>query len=168
MTLPGEVRTGIGFDAHPFAAAGARPLVLGGIVIPHDRGLVGWSDGDALLHAITDALLGAAALGDIGRHFPPDDPQWEGAASRIFLREASARVRDAGWRIENVDASVLAEAPRIAPHVTAIVAVVAEALGIEPDRVSIKATTLEGMGFVGRREGIGAIAVATLTRAPAR
>jgi 2-C-methyl-D-erythritol 2,4-cyclodiphosphate synthase len=156
-----EVRNGIGFDAHPWAEG--RRLVLGGVEIPHERGLVGWSDGDALLHAITDALLGAAALGDIGRHFSPDDPKWKGADSRLFLREAAAMVRDAGWRIDNIDATVLAEAPRITPHVESIVTSIATELAIDTDRVSVKATTLEGMGFVGREEGIAALAVATLT-----
>lgn len=158
----GEVRTGIGFDAHAFAEG--RRLILGGIEIPHDRGLGGWSDADVLLHALTDALLGAAALGDIGHHFPPGDPAWEGVESRIFLREAAGRVRAAGWRVENVDATVLADAPKIAPHIPAIVRVVSEELGIEADRVSVKATTLEGMGFVGREEGIAALALATLSR----
>ena len=157
-----EVRTGIGFDAHPFADS--RPLVLGGVEIPHARGLDGWSDADALLHAITDAVLGAAALGDIGRHFPPGDTRWEGASSTVFLREAARLTGASGWRIENVDATVLAEAPRIAPHVPAMTAAIADALGIEPGRVSVKATTMEGMGFVGRGEGIGAFAVATIAR----
>ncbi|MFN2421899.1 MAG: 2-C-methyl-D-erythritol 2,4-cyclodiphosphate synthase [Gemmatimonadota bacterium] len=159
---PHEVRTGIGFDAHPFAVG--RRLVLGGIEIPHDRGLAGWSDADVLLHAITDALLGAAALGDIGRHFPPDDPKWKGADSRVFVREAASRVRSAGWRIENVDATVLAETPRITPHVQSIEASIATELAIDAERVSVKATTLEGMGFVGREEGIAALAIATLAR----
>lgn len=156
------MRTGIGFDAHPFAEG--RPLVLGGVEIPHGRGLAGWSDADALLHALTDALLGAAALGDIGRWFPPGDTAWAGAESRVFLREAAARVRAAGWRIENVDATVLAEAPMISPHVSAIIHIMSEELAIAADRVSVKATTLEGLGFVGRREGIAALAIATLSR----
>ena len=155
-------RTGIGFDAHAFAPD--RALVVGGVTIPHERGLAGWSDADPLLHALTDAILGAAGLGDIGRHFPPGDPRWEGADSRLFLREAAARVRAGGWEIENVDATLLAEVPRFAPHVPAMTAVIAEALGIDPDRVGVKATTLEGMGFIGREEGIAALAVATVSR----
>jgi 2-C-methyl-D-erythritol 2,4-cyclodiphosphate synthase len=158
-------RTGIGFDAHAFAPD--RALVVGGVTIPHERGLAGWSDADPLLHALTDAVLGAAGLGDIGRHFPPGDSRWEGADSRLFLREAAARARAAGWEVENVDATVLAERPRIAPHVPAMTAVVAEALGIDGERVGIKATTLEGMGFIGREEGIAALAVATVSRRPA-
>ena len=158
--MTAETRTGLGFDAHAFAEG--RRLVLGGIEIPHERGLAGWSDADVLLHAITDALLGAAALGDIGRRFPPDDPRWKDADSRIFLREAAARVRAAGWRIVHVDATVLAEAPRIAPHAAAMTAVIAADLGIDEGRVSVKATTLEGMGFVGREEGLAALAVATI------
>ena len=167
LTAPGgspNVRTGIGFDAHPFVAG--RPLVLGGVPIPHDRGLEGWSDADALLHAITDALLGAAALGDIGRHFPSDDPRWKGADSRAFLREAASRVRIAGWRIENVDATVLAETLRIAPHVESIVNSIADVLAVDVACVSVKASTMEGMGFVGREEGIAALAIATITRGP--
>ncbi len=158
-------RTGIGFDAHAFAAD--RALVVGGVTIPHERGLAGWSDADPLLHALTDAVLGAAGLGDIGRHFPPGDSRWEGADSRLFLREAAKHARAAGWEIENVDATLLAEGPRFAPHVPAMVTVIAEALGIGEERVGIKATTLEGMGFIGREEGIAALAVATLSRGAA-
>jgi len=155
------VRTGIGFDAHAFEKG--RPLVVGGVTIPHERGLAGWSDADPLLHALTDALLGAAALGDIGRHFPPGDSAWRDADSRVFLRVAAERVREAGWEIANVDATVLAEAPRIGPHVAAMTAVIAEALGIPAGSVNVKATTMEGMGFIGRGEGIAAMAVATLS-----
>jgi 2-C-methyl-D-erythritol 2,4-cyclodiphosphate synthase len=162
--VTGEVRTGIGYDAHAFQddSTERRPLVLGGVTVPHDRGLAGWSDADVLLHAIADALLGAAALGDIGRHFPPGEAAWQGVDSRVLLREAAALVRGAGWRVVNVDATVLAEAPRIAPHVPAMAAAIATALGIESGRVGVKATTNEGMGFVGRREGIAAMAVATI------
>jgi 2-C-methyl-D-erythritol 2,4-cyclodiphosphate synthase len=164
--VSGEERTGIGFDAHAFVApsAAARPLVLGGVTIPHDRGLAGWSDADVLLHAIADALLGAAALGDIGHHFPPGEAAWEGIDSRVLLREAAALVVGAGWRVVNVDATLLAEAPRITPHVPAMIAAIAAAVGVEADRVGVKATTVEGMGFVGRREGIAAMAVATIAR----
>ncbi len=156
------VRTGIGFDVHRFAEG--RRLVLGGVEIDHPRGLAGHSDADVLLHAIADALLGAAALGDIGRHFPPDDPRWKDADSRELLRDVAGRVKVAGWEITSVDATVLAEAPRIAPHVEEMVARIAAALAVEPGRVSVKATTMEGLGPIGREEGIAAMAVATVFR----
>ncbi|CAN5310953.1 2-C-methyl-D-erythritol 2,4-cyclodiphosphate synthase [soil metagenome] len=156
------VRTGIGFDVHAFAPG--RRLVLGGVTIDHPRGLSGHSDADALLHAITDALLGAAALGDIGRHFQPDDPAWKNADSLELLRIVAERVRTAGWEIANVDATVLAEEPRIAPYAQAMTARIAEALGIESGEVSVKATTMEGLGPIGRGEGIAALAVATVER----
>jgi len=156
-------RTGIGFDAHRLVAG--RPLILGGVTIPHDRGLLGHSDADVLTHAILDALLGAAADGDIGQHFPPSDARWKGANSIDLLRQVVARLRKRGWGTVNVDATVLAEAPRLAPHVPRMRAILAEALDVAPARVSVKATTTEGMGAVGRREGISAMAVATLTRA---
>jgi 2-C-methyl-D-erythritol 2,4-cyclodiphosphate synthase len=157
-----EERVGIGFDAHRFAEG--RALVLGGVRIDHPRGLEGWSDADALLHAIADAILGAAALGDIGRHFPPTDPAWRDADSREILRAAVALAAREGWSVVNVDATVLAEAPRIAPHVEAMRRAIAEACGIDPGGVGVKATTMEGMGFVGREEGIAAMAVAMLSR----
>ncbi len=156
------VRTGIGFDVHRFAKG--RRLILGGIEIEHERGLAGHSDADVLLHAITDALLGAAALGDIGRHYPPADPRWKDADSLELLRDVARRVGDAGWEVGNVDGTVLAETPRIAPHVERMVARIAEALAVQPDRVSIKATTMEGLGPIGREEGIAAMAVATVVR----
>jgi len=158
-----ETRVGIGFDAHRFADG--RRLVLGGVEIDHARGLEGWSDADALLHAIADAVLGAAALGDIGTHFPPTDPAWRDADSRELLAATVTLASRDGWRIANVDTTVLAEAPRIAPHVEAMRAAIAAACGIDPSGVSVKATTTEGMGFVGREEGIAALAVVTLTRA---
>jgi len=157
-----EQRVGIGFDAHRFADG--RALVLGGVRIEHPLGLEGWSDADALLHAIADAVLGAAALGDIGQHFPPLDPAWKGADSREILRAAVTLAANEGWSVVNVDATVLAEAPRIAPHTEAMRLSVAQACGIDPDSVSVKATTMEGMGFVGREEGIAAMAVAMLAR----
>ena len=159
------VRTGLGFDVHPFAEG--RRLVLGGVEIDHPRGLAGYSDADVLCHAIADAILGAAALGDIGHHFPPDDPRWEDADSRDVLRIVAARVREAGWEIVNVDATVLAEAPRIAPHADAMKSEIAGALSIGPEEVGIKATTMEGLGFIGRGEGIAAMAVATIRPRPA-
>jgi 2-C-methyl-D-erythritol 2,4-cyclodiphosphate synthase len=154
------VRTGIGYDAHRFAPG--RRLVLGGVEIPHFQGLLGHSDADVLLHAITDALLGAATLGDIGRHFPPSDPTWRDADSRIFLRRAAELVAGAGYLIANVDATVIAEAPRVEPHIAAMRRAIAGALGIAEDAVGVKATTNEGMGFIGRAEGIAALAIATL------
>jgi 2-C-methyl-D-erythritol 2,4-cyclodiphosphate synthase len=156
------VRVGFGLDAHRLAPG--RPLVLGGVTVPHDRGLVGHSDADVLTHAMIDALLGAAALGDVGGMFPDDDPAWAGASSLDLARRAVARVRAAGFEVENVDGTIVAQAPRIAPHAAAMRARVAEALGVAVDRVSIKATTTEGMGPEGRGEGIAAHAVATLRR----
>lgn len=157
-----EQRVGIGFDAHRFVDG--RALLLGGVRIDHPRGLEGWSDADALLHAIADAILGAAALGDIGRHFPPSDPAWRNADSRRILATAVALAAREGWSVVNVDGTVLAEAPRIAPHAEAMRRSIADACGIDPDSVSIKATTMEGLGFVGREEGIAAMAVAMLSR----
>jgi 2-C-methyl-D-erythritol 2,4-cyclodiphosphate synthase len=157
-----EQRVGFGFDAHRFAEG--RPLVLGGVRLDHPQGLEGWSDADALLHAIADAILGAAALGDIGRHFPPGDPAWKDADSRELLRAAVALVARDGWAVENVDATVLAEAPRIGPHAAAMRSAIAAACAIDPGRVGLKATTMEGMGLVGREEGIAAMAVALLIR----
>lgn len=157
-----EQRTGIGFDAHRFADG--RTLVLGGVRIDHSRGLAGWSDADALLHAIADAVLGAAALGDIGWHFPPSDPEWRDADSRQILAAAVALAARDGWSVAHVDATVLAEAPRIAPHVAAMRSAIAAACGVDPATVSVKATTMEGMGFVGREEGIAAMAVASMVR----
>jgi 2-C-methyl-D-erythritol 4-phosphate cytidylyltransferase/2-C-methyl-D-erythritol 2,4-cyclodiphosphate synthase len=153
-------RTGMGFDVHAFDGPG--PLVMGGIVIPHDRGLAGHSDADVVLHAITDALLGAVALGDIGQHFPPSDPQWKGAASDIFLAHAAKLIRDAGGIIDHVDCTVICEAPKVGPHRTAMQARVAEILMLSAGAVSIKATTTEKLGFTGRGEGIAAQAVATI------
>ena len=158
-------RTGLGFDVHAFAGAG--PLMLGGIEIAHPRGLAGHSDADVVLHAITDALLGAASMGDIGEHFPPSDPQWKGAASAIFLAHAAALIRDAGGIIDFVDCTVIAEAPKVGPHRTAIRANVARILALAESQVSIKATTTEQLGFTGRGEGIAAQAVATIRMAVA-
>jgi 2-C-methyl-D-erythritol 4-phosphate cytidylyltransferase/2-C-methyl-D-erythritol 2,4-cyclodiphosphate synthase len=153
-------RTGMGFDVHAFAGNG--PLTMGGIAIPHDRGLAGHSDADVVLHAITDAILGAAALGDIGDHFPPSDPQWKGAASDQFLAHAAQLVRDRGGLIDHVDVTVICEVPRIGPHRAAMAERVAEILAIPASSVSIKATTTERLGFTGRGEGIAAQALATI------
>ena len=157
-------RTGIGFDVHAFAGDG--PIMLGGIAVPHERGLAGHSDADVVLHAITDALLGAAGLGDIGQHFPPGDPQWKGADSSLFLAAAADLVRETGATIDFVDCTVICEAPKIGPHREAMRMRVAEILGIAVGSVSIKATTTERLGFTGRREGIAAQAVANIRIAP--
>ena len=154
------VRTGMGYDAHPFAAD--RRLVLGGVEIEHERGLQGHSDADVLTHAVIDALLGAAALGDIGQHFPDDDPVYAGADSLELLRRAAALAADAGFDVANVDATVVLEQPRLAEHRDAMRANLAGALGIDVERVNVKATRGEGLGFVGRQEGAAALALVTL------
>ena len=154
------IRAGHGYDAHRFAS-GAR-LVLGGVVIDFEWGLAAHSDGDVLVHALCDALLGAAGLGDIGRHFPDTSPELSGIDSRILLRRVVALVGAKGYGVVNVDVTVIAEVPRLAPHLDAMRANLASDLGIEPDGVNVKATTTEGMGFAGRREGIAAHAVALI------
>jgi 2-C-methyl-D-erythritol 2,4-cyclodiphosphate synthase len=158
-----ERRVGIGYDTH--RTSGARRLVLGGIELPGVPGLQGFSDSDVLAHAVIDAVLGAAALGDIGRHFPDTDPRYADADSIELLREAVARVAAEGWRVANVDTTVICEAPRISPHAAAMAGRLAEALGVDAGRVSVKGTTNEGMGFLGRGEGIAALAVAMIERA---
>jgi 2-C-methyl-D-erythritol 2,4-cyclodiphosphate synthase len=154
-----SVRAGLGVDTHRFAAG--RPLILGGVEVPHDRGLDGHSDADVLAHAITDAVLGAAGLGDIGEHFPDTDPRWEGADSIGLLREAVLLARRAGWAVAHVDATVMLERPKLAAFKAAMRERLADATGAT---VNVKATTGEGMGFVGREEGVAALAVATLER----
>lgn len=153
-----SMRIGMGYDIHRIAAG--RPLVLGGIRIESPWGLEGHSDADVVLHAIGDALLGAASLGDLGTHFPPGDPQWKGASSLDLLRRIATKLHDVGATIGNVDAMLVAEAPRIAPHRDAMRECIAEALGITPGQVSVKATTNEQLGALGRREGLAAMAVA--------
>jgi 2-C-methyl-D-erythritol 4-phosphate cytidylyltransferase/2-C-methyl-D-erythritol 2,4-cyclodiphosphate synthase len=153
-------RTGMGFDVHAFSGEG--PLMLGGVEVPHSRGLAGHSDADVVLHAITDALLGAAGLGDIGEHFPPSDPRWKGAASSIFLKHAVELLRSNGALIDHIDCTVIAEAPKVGPYRAAMRARIAEIAGLSVDQVSVKATTTEGLGFTGRREGIAAQAVASI------
>lgn len=153
-------RIGQGYDCH--ALVPGRPLVLGGVTIPHRAGLLGHSDADALLHAITDALFGAAGLGDIGRHFPDTDPQFKGADSRLLLREARRRVEAAGYSIGNIDATVIAQAPKMAPHIPAMIACIAEDLGIDAAQVNLKAKTNERLGWEGREEGIAAQAIVLL------
>jgi 2-C-methyl-D-erythritol 4-phosphate cytidylyltransferase/2-C-methyl-D-erythritol 2,4-cyclodiphosphate synthase len=155
-----ETRTAFGFDVHGFADG--SQVMLGGIVIPHGQALAGHSDADVALHALTDALLGTIGAGDIGKHFPPSDPQWRGVSSDRFLRHAVDLVDAAGGRIVNLDLTLICEAPRIGPHREAMVTSIARIAGVERDRVSVKATTTEGLGFTGRREGIAAQAVATV------
>ncbi|MDR6393670.1 2-C-methyl-D-erythritol 2,4-cyclodiphosphate synthase [Herbaspirillum seropedicae] len=162
MSHPIAFRIGQGYDCHVLVEG--RPLILGGVTIPHHKGLLGHSDADALLHAITDALFGAAALGDIGRHFPDTDPQFKGADSRVLLREAGKRLAAAGYRVGNVDATIIAQAPKMAPHIGAMVIHIAEDLGISPQQVNVKAKTNEKMGFLGREEGIATEAVALIYR----
>lgn len=157
MSTPFPFRIGQGYDCH--ALVEGRPLILGGVEIPHNKGLLGHSDADALLHAITDAVFGAAALGDIGRHFPDTDPQFKGADSRALLREAGKRLAAAGYAVGNVDATIIAQQPKMAPHIPTMVANVAEDLGISSEQVNIKAKTNEKLGYLGREEGIAAEAV---------
>ena len=158
-----DLRIGQGYDVH--ALVPGRPLVIGGVTVPYDRGLLGHSDADVLLHAITDALFGAAALGDIGRHFPDTAREFHGADSRVLLRECVARVRNAGFSILNVDSTVIAQAPKLAPHIAGMRENIAADLGIAPDRVNVKAKTNEKLGYLGRGEGIEAQAAALLLKA---
>ena len=153
-------RAGHGFDVHAFAGEG--PIILGGISIPHSRGLAGHSDADVVLHAVTDALLGSAGLGDIGEHFPPSDPQWKGAPSELFLSHAAALLRSQGAMIDHVDCTIIAEEPKVGPHRSAMRARIADILGIALGQVSVKSTTTEGLGFTGRREGIAFQALASI------
>jgi 2-C-methyl-D-erythritol 2,4-cyclodiphosphate synthase len=157
-----RLRIGHGYDVHRLAAG--RRLVLGGVEIPAERGLEGFSDADVVLHALGDALLGAAGLGDLGEHFPPGDERWRGADSLELLRRIAAMVRAAGWRVVNCDLSVIAEAPKLAPHRPAMRQRIAAAVGVSEDAVGIKATTHEGLGSLGREEGIAAFAVVLLER----
>jgi 2-C-methyl-D-erythritol 4-phosphate cytidylyltransferase/2-C-methyl-D-erythritol 2,4-cyclodiphosphate synthase len=176
ITLPGDfaraerilgaaldIRTGNGFDVHRFGPGGS--VWLCGVEIPHSHGLVGHSDADVGMHALTDAIYGALAEGDIGRHFPPSDPQWKGAASEIFLAHAAALARERGFAITHCDVTLICEAPKIGPHAGAMRAELARIIGIDAGRVSVKATTSEELGFTGRREGIAAMATATLVQA---
>jgi len=157
-----SLRIGQGFDVHALVIG--RPLIIGGVTIPFDKGLDGHSDADVLLHAITDALLGAAGLGDIGRHFPDTDAAFKGADSRVLMREATRRVRQAGYAVVNIDCTIIAQAPKMAPHVAAMVAHIASDCGVDVACVNVKAKTTERLGFAGRGEGIAAEAVALLER----
>jgi 2-C-methyl-D-erythritol 2,4-cyclodiphosphate synthase len=154
------MRIGIGYDAHRLVPG--RPLILGGVKIEFDLGLEGHSDADALVHAVCDALLGAAAAGDIGAHFPDTDPSWAGIGSLVLLSKTVDIITARGFSIENIDATLLVEAPKVAPHRRKMVENIARTAGLSPDRVSVKATTNEGLGWIGRGEGIGAMAVALL------
>ena len=151
-----DIRIGSGFDVHALVAG--RRLVLGGVVIPHERGLEGHSDADVLLHAVSDAILGALALGDIGAHFPDSDARWKDADSRVLLRHVASLATAHGYRVGNLDVTLIAQAPKVAPYVAAMRANVAADLGCDPGRVSVKATTTERLGFTGRGEGIAAMA----------
>jgi 2-C-methyl-D-erythritol 2,4-cyclodiphosphate synthase len=157
-----DVRVGHGFDVHAFAAN--RRLIIGGVDIPYERGLAGHSDADVLLHAICDALLGAAGLGDIGRHFPDTDMAFAGIDSRILLRRVVEQLHERGWHVGNVDATIIAQAPKMAPHIARMTAHIADDLGVAIDRVNVKATTTEKLGFTGRGEGIAVEAVCLIGR----
>lgn len=156
------LRVGHGIDAHRLVRG--RPLRLGGIEVPHTRGLEGHSDGDCVLHAVCDALLGAAGEGDMGRHFPSRDPRWRGADSRVFAEEVIRTVRAAGWALANVDVTVVAQEPVLAPHLEPMRAAIAAALGVAPELVSVKAKSTDQLGALGRGEGIAALATALLTK----
>jgi 2-C-methyl-D-erythritol 2,4-cyclodiphosphate synthase len=157
-----DYRVGQGLDVHAFG--NGDHVVLGGVRIPHDRGLAAHSDGDVALHALCDAFLGAAGLGDIGRHFPPGEPRWRGADSRDLLARVAAMIGEAGWRPVNLDLTIACEAPRIQPHAEAMRATIATVLGVPAEAVSVKATTTERLGFCGRGEGIAALAVVLIAR----
>lgn len=161
-TNPFNWRVGQGYDVHQLVEG--RALILGGVTIPFEKGLLGHSDADALLHAITDALLGAAGLGDIGRHFPDTDPRYKGADSRVLLRDTRALLAEAGWQVVNVDSTIIVQRPKMAPHIPAMVAHIAADLGLAPDCVNVKAKTNEKLGYLGRSEAIEAQAVVLLAR----
>lgn len=157
-----DIRLGNGFDVHAFTDG--SHVTLCGVDVPHDKGLKGHSDADVGMHAVTDAIYGALARGDIGQHFPPSDPQWKGAPSHIFLTHAVELAREMGFAISNIDCTLICEFPKVGPHASAMRARMAEITGLDPDRVSIKATTSEQLGFTGRGEGIASIATAALVR----
>jgi 2-C-methyl-D-erythritol 2,4-cyclodiphosphate synthase len=160
-----QLRIGHGYDAHRFAEpSDNRPLMLGGIEVPHDRGLLAHSDGDALIHALCDALLGAVALGDIGRHFPDTDQAYKNADSAVLLKRVLGLVKNLGWSVVNADMTILAQSPRMAPHINTMRSRLATLLEVELDAVNVKASTTEGMGFVGRKEGLETHAEVLLSR----
>lgn len=158
-----RIRIGQGYDVHAFVEG--DHVMLGGVRVPHDRGVTAHSDGDVVLHALCDAMLGALALGDIGTHFPPSDPRWKGADSRVFLRQCNAMLRERGWRVGNADVTVVCERPKVGPHARAMRELIAGELGIDVDDVGVKATTSERLGFTGRGEGIAALAACLLVPA---
>ncbi|HWP79055.1 MAG TPA: 2-C-methyl-D-erythritol 2,4-cyclodiphosphate synthase [Candidatus Acidoferrum sp.] len=157
-----DFRVGHGYDAHRFT--GERRLILGGVSIPDAPGLAGHSDADVAVHAVIDAMLGAAGLGDIGRHFPDTDDTYKGISSLLLLKHTAGFLREAGWSVSNIDVTVIAQTPRLAPHITAMRTALASAVGIEADRVNVKATTEEGMGFTGAKEGIAAHSVCLIIK----
>lgn len=157
-----KYRIGQGYDVHPWAQG--RPLVLGGVEIPCEKGLLGHSDADVLLHSICDALLGAVGLGDIGKHFPDKDQAYKGISSLVLLEKVAGMLKEAGWQVNNLDATVVAQSPRLSPYIFLMRERIAGVLGVSVDRVSVKATTSEGLGFVGREEGAAAQAVVLLER----
>lgn len=158
-----SIRIGQGYDVHAFGEG--DHVMLGGVRVPHERGLAAHSDGDVVLHALCDAMLGALALGDIGTHFPPSDPRWKDADSRVFLRHCNALLRERGWRVGNADVTVVCERPKVGPHAQAMRETIAADLGVGLDAISVKATTNERMGFIGRGEGIAALAACLLVAA---
>ena len=158
-----SMRIGQGYDVHAFGDG--DHVMIGGVRVPHERGVLAHSDGDVVLHALCDAMLGALALGDIGIHFPPSDPRWKGADSRVFLRHCNELLRERGWRVGNADVTVVCERPKVGPHAAAMRALIAGELGVGLDDISVKATTSERMGFTGRGEGIAAMAACLLVRA---
>lgn len=159
------MRVGMGYDVHQLVEG--RPLILGGVEIPHEKGLLGHSDADVLLHAIMDAMLGAAALGDIGRHFPDSDPAYKGADSMKLLAACREKIAEKGYQVHNLDALICAQAPKMAPHIETMRANIAAALGIDVDAINVKATTTERLGFVGEKKGMSAYAVCLLEDADA-
>ena len=158
--MASKIRTGIGFDTHPLTQG--RRLVLGGVEIPFDKGLNGWSDADVLTHTIIDALLGAASLGDIGSHFPPGKPEYKGISSLEMLKKVKNMLDEKGWKVVNIDATVVAEQPRLREYIDMMRKKLSEILGIDLDRISVKASTSNGLGFIGRGEGIAALAIALI------
>ena len=161
--MNGDIRIGQGYDVHAFGEG--DHVVLGGVRIPHERGVLAHSDGDVVIHALCDALLGALALGDIGVHFPPSEPRWKDCDSRVFLRHCAALLAERGWRLGNADVTVVCERPKVAAHAPAMREHLAADLGVAVDAISVKATTSEKLGFTGRGEGLAAMAVALLVRA---
>ena len=158
-----KLRIGQGYDVHAFGEG--DHVMVGGVRVPHERGVLAHSDGDVVLHALCDAMLGALALGDIGTHFPPSDPRWKGADSRVFLRHCSGLLRERGWRVGNADVTVVCERPKIGPHAQAMREVIAADLGVDIEDIGVKATTSERLGFTGRGEGIAALAACLLVAA---